>query len=41
VLLERMRRLDAPRMPPVGSLVVDAAGLELLAAWIAGLSGCE
>jgi len=41
VLLERLRRLDAQRMPPVGSLVVDQAGVDLLGAWIASLAGCE
>ncbi|MBI5068060.1 MAG: PQQ-dependent sugar dehydrogenase [Deltaproteobacteria bacterium] len=41
VLLERMKRLDGQRMPPVGSLVVDQAGVELLGAWIAALAGCN
>ncbi len=41
VLLQRTRVLDSTRMPPVGSLVVDQAGVELLRAWIATLSGCD
>ena len=31
---ERMRRLDTERMPPVGSHVVDEAGLSLVGQWI-------
>ena len=34
-------RLDADRMPPLGSLVVDEAGAEILEAWIDGLESCE
>lgn len=34
VLWERMRRLDGNRMPPLGSGVVDAAGLSLIGEWI-------
>ena len=31
---ERMRRLDSNRMPPIGSHVVDDAGLALIGQWI-------
>jgi len=41
VLLERMKRLDTHRMPPVGSLVVDQAGVALLTEWLTGLAGCN
>jgi uncharacterized repeat protein (TIGR03806 family) len=41
ILLERMKRLDAHRMPPVGSLVVDQAGVTLVTAWIQSLTGCN
>lgn len=37
VLWERMRRLDASRMPPLASHRVDEAGVELIGAWIDGL----
>jgi len=37
VLWERMRRLDAQRMPPLASHLVDEAGVELIGAWIDGL----
>jgi uncharacterized repeat protein (TIGR03806 family) len=41
VLLERVRRLDASRMPPLGSTVVDEAGVRLLGEWMAQLPGCQ
>lgn len=41
VLLQRVRTDGVGRMPPMGSLVVDAQGAALLEAWIAGLEGCE
>ena len=37
LLWERMRRLDGQRMPPLGSHLVDAEGLDLIGAWIDGL----
>jgi len=33
-LWERMRRLDETRMPPLASLVVDQAGVDLIGTWI-------
>lgn len=41
VLAARLRRLDAARMPNVGSLVVDDAGAALVESWIDALDGCE
>jgi hypothetical protein len=40
VLVNRVNRRDEHGMPPVGSALVDAAGVELLRQWVAGLSGC-
>jgi uncharacterized repeat protein (TIGR03806 family) len=37
----RMRALDANRMPPLASHVVDAAGTGLIDAWISSLTGCQ
>lgn len=37
VLLERIRRLDDSRMPPLSSHVVDETGVALVEAWIEGL----
>ncbi|MEE4383194.1 MAG: PQQ-dependent sugar dehydrogenase [Pseudomonadales bacterium] len=37
VLLERIRRLDDTRMPPLSSHVVDETGVTLVEAWIEGL----
>jgi uncharacterized repeat protein (TIGR03806 family) len=37
VLLHRMARLDAVRMPILGSSVLDVSGLTLIEAWIRGL----
>jgi hypothetical protein len=34
VLWERMRRLDANRMPPIASHRVDDAGVALIGQWI-------
>ena len=36
----RMARLGAGRMPPLGSAVVDAHGVELVERWIAGMERC-
>ena len=41
VLLARMRALDVHRMPPIGSLQVDDAGVATVAAWVAALDTCE
>ena len=37
VLWERMRRLDANRMPPLASHLVDQPGVDLIGEWIDGL----
>lgn len=41
VLLARMNRRDANAMPPLGSTVVDAQGVQLVQQWIAGLTSCQ
>src|SRR5690606_8429333 len=41
VLVERMSRRDAHGMPPLGSLLPDAAGTALIAAWIDALDACS
>ncbi len=38
VLWERLRRLDAARMPPVGSALVASEAVALVGAWIDGLA---
>lgn len=40
IVINRANRRDAHRMPPIGSALVDTAGVELLREWVAGLSGC-
>lgn len=40
VLLRRMQTLDAHRMPPIGSTVVDAAGVDLIRRWIEQINAC-
>jgi uncharacterized repeat protein (TIGR03806 family) len=40
IVINRTNRRDAHAMPPVGSTVVDEAGVELLTQWVAGLAGC-
>jgi uncharacterized repeat protein (TIGR03806 family) len=40
VVVARMGRRDASGMPPVGSALVDTAGVTLLTAWINALPGC-
>lgn len=37
----RMHALDASRMPPLATHVVDTAGTALVDAWIASLTGCN
>jgi mono/diheme cytochrome c family protein len=41
VLIARIAETGAAKMPPVGVSSVDAEGLALITAWVAGLSGCE
>jgi uncharacterized repeat protein (TIGR03806 family) len=41
VMVARMGRRDAAGMPPLGSNVVDAAGVALVRQWIASLAGCD
>jgi hypothetical protein len=36
-----MNRRDSHAMPPLGSNVVDTAGVSLLTQWIDGLTGCQ
>ncbi|NJK89330.1 MAG: hypothetical protein HC923_07945 [Myxococcales bacterium] len=40
VLLERMLRTDASRMPPVATRIVDAEGTAVIREWIRSMSGC-
>ena len=40
ILPLRMRASGANRMPPLSSSVVDATGVQVIEAWITGLSGC-
>jgi hypothetical protein len=41
LLLQRMKRQDVFRMPPLGSSLFDDAGILLLENWILGLAGCQ
>jgi uncharacterized repeat protein (TIGR03806 family) len=41
LVVNRMNRRDSFAMPPLGSNVVDAAGVALMTQWIDGLAGCE
>jgi uncharacterized repeat protein (TIGR03806 family) len=41
VLLERMTRRDESGMPPLGSTVVDSAGVAVVADWIDSLAACN
>ncbi len=40
LIVNRANRRDANAMPPVGSNVVDAAGVALLTQWINAMTGC-
>jgi uncharacterized repeat protein (TIGR03806 family) len=40
LIVNRANRRDGSRMPPLGSNIVDAAGVNLLTQWIAGLGAC-
>jgi mono/diheme cytochrome c family protein len=39
--VNRMNRRDSFAMPPLGSNVVDAAGVALISEWVSGLTGCQ
>ena len=41
LVVARAGRRDAAGMPPVGSALVDDAGVDLLGEWIGGLSSCQ
>jgi len=41
VLLERIDRRDGFAMPPLASLIVDDEAVQLIQAWITGLTGCN
>lgn len=41
LLVNRMNRRDSAAMPPLGSNIVDAAGVTLVTQWIDGLSACQ
>jgi uncharacterized repeat protein (TIGR03806 family) len=41
LLLERITRLDANRMPPASSNVLDAEGISLIGDWIASIPSCS
>lgn len=41
VLVARTNRRDTVGMPPLGSMIVDAAGVDLLANWINSLANCD
>lgn len=41
ILLTRMQRRDAYRMPPIGSAVIDDPAVDLMTRWIASLDGCQ
>jgi uncharacterized repeat protein (TIGR03806 family) len=41
LLLQRLRRQDVFRMPPIGGDRPDTAGIQLLENWIQGLAGCN
>jgi len=40
VLVERPNRRDVHGMPPLGSNVIDAAGVQLLTDWVNSIAGC-
>jgi uncharacterized repeat protein (TIGR03806 family) len=41
VLLARMKVRDVNQMPPLASHLVDQAAVDVIAAWIGGLAGCN
>jgi uncharacterized repeat protein (TIGR03806 family) len=40
ILINRVNRRDASGMPPLGSNLIDAAGVTLLTQWVESLTGC-
>ena len=40
LIVNRMNRRDCNAMPPLGSNLVDTAGVALMTQWINGLTGC-
>ncbi len=41
ILVSRMNRRDIHGMPPLGSDLIDTAGVSLISNWIDGLNGCN
>ena len=41
IAIERVSRRDVHGMPPLGSTIIDTAGISLLADWISGLANCN
>jgi uncharacterized repeat protein (TIGR03806 family) len=41
LVIERMTRRDIQGMPPIGSVIVDTAGVTLLTEWVNSLTGCN
>ena len=41
VLIDRAGRRDSHGMPPLGSNLIEVAGIGLLSGWIDGLAGCN
>src|SRR5207244_126571 len=41
ILSLRMHALDANRMPPLASHIVDSAGTALIDGWITSVTGCQ
>jgi hypothetical protein len=41
VLLARMKLRDTNQMPPIGTHLVDAAAVQVVSDWIAGLQSCN
>ena len=40
IVIERMKRLDLHRMPPLASQVVDQSGVQVVSDWIQSLAAC-
>jgi uncharacterized repeat protein (TIGR03806 family) len=41
LVVNRMNRRDSHAMPPLGSNLIDTAGVALLTQWVDGLTGCQ
>jgi uncharacterized repeat protein (TIGR03806 family) len=41
IVIERASRRDVHAMPPIGSTLIDTAGITLLTDWVNGLSSCN